>query len=66
MTGVRSGRAPARKGKKGGEAMRGRKPTEVKKLEGNPAKRPLNEAEPSPKPNLPRAPQHMGPEGRRE
>ena len=41
--------------------MRGRipKPTEVKKLEGNPGKRALNQKEPKPESVIPRCPSHL-------
>jgi P27 family predicted phage terminase small subunit len=47
--------------------MRGRppKPTELKKLAGNPGKRPLNENEPKPKPVLPKKPTHLPAEAAR-
>jgi len=37
------------------------KPTEMKRLAGNPGKRPLNESEPKPKPLQPHKPTHMMP-----
>ena len=41
--------------------MRGRKPipTELKRLNGNPGKRPLSDKEPQPEPKLPRAPSFL-------
>ena len=49
-------------------AKRGRKPkpTALKKLEGNPGKRPLNELEPMPKITVLRCPQWLLPEARKE
>ncbi|HML40362.1 MAG TPA: phage terminase small subunit P27 family [Bellilinea sp.] len=48
--------------------MRGRppKPTRIKELEGNPGHRPLNNAEPMLKPDLPSCPRHLSKEARRE
>lgn len=48
--------------------MRGRKPkpTELKRLAGNPGKRPLNPSEPQLKPALPQVPRHLDVEARRE
>ena len=48
--------------------MAGRKPlpTNIKLLRGNPGKRPLNEREPEPKAKLPRAPEHLNDEAKRE
>lgn len=49
-------------------AKRGRKPkpTALKKLEGNPGKRPLNELEPMPKVTVLRCPNWLQPEARKE
>ena len=49
-------------------ATRGRvpKPTALKKLEGNPGHRPLNEKEPQPKRKLPACPKDMSPEAKKE
>lgn len=48
--------------------MRGRKPkpTQLKVLEGNPGKRPLNAAEPQPRPERPTCPRWLLPEAKRE
>ncbi len=48
--------------------MRGRKPvpTAMKLLRGNPGKRPLNQREPKPPVTIPRCPQHLDAEARRE
>lgn len=48
--------------------MRGRppKPTRLKRLTGNPGKRPLNGAEPRPEPAVPDCPPELGPVARRE
>lgn len=48
--------------------MRGRKPkpTAVKILEGNPGKRPLNDAEPRPTAKLPPCPKHLNDEAKKE
>lgn len=48
--------------------MRGRrpKPTELKKLAGNPGKRPLNRREPQLRAGLPRCPSHLSAEAKRE
>ena len=48
--------------------MRGRrpKPTRLKQLTGNPGKRPLNENEPKPEPNIPECPPELGPLAQRE
>ena len=48
--------------------MRGRrpKPTRLKVLTGNPGKRPLNEHEPRPDPNVPPCPSELGPAAQRE
>ena len=47
--------------------MRGRKPTPtaLKRLRGNPGKRPLNDAEPKPDPKAPNAPEHLNDEARK-
>lgn len=42
------------------------KPTALKKLEGNPGKRPLNEREPTPRRAMPRCPHHLAGEARKE
>ena len=49
-------------------AKRGRKPkpTALKKLEGNPGKRPLNDLEPMPKVTMLRCPNWLEPEARKE
>lgn len=49
-------------------AQRGRKPkpTAIKKLEGNPGKRPLNEREPKPSKKAPRCPEWLDPEAKKE
>lgn len=49
-------------------AMRGRKPTPtaIKQLEGNPGKRPLNENEPIPDSKMPRCPQWLEEEAKKE
>ena len=49
-------------------ATRGRKPkpTELKLLEGNPGKRPVNEKEPKPKKQAPRCPSWLEPEAKKE
>ncbi len=49
-------------------AVRGRKPkpTRLKVLEGNPGKRPLNRNEPKPKVGIPRCPEHLSDEAKRE
>jgi P27 family predicted phage terminase small subunit len=48
--------------------MRGRKPkpTEIKRIEGNPGKRPLNDAEPVMDAKLPNAPTHLSAEAQKE
>jgi P27 family predicted phage terminase small subunit len=48
--------------------MRGRrpKPTRLKVLTGNPGKRPLNQNEPRPAPEIPECPPELGPVARRE
>lgn len=48
--------------------MRGRrpKPTRLKMLTGNPGKRPLNQDEPRPDPNIPECPLELGPVARAE
>lgn len=48
--------------------MRGRKPkpTAVRQLDGNPGKRPLNDAEPVPPPGLPTCPEFLEQEAREE
>lgn len=48
--------------------MRGRKPkpTVLKLVQGNPGRRPLNEAEPQPPTNMPLAPAHLGEEAKAE
>jgi len=48
--------------------MRGRKrkPTDQKRLAGNPGKRPLNDDEPQPALAIPDPPEHLDPEARRE
>ena len=49
-------------------ATRGRKPTPtaIKELEGNPGKRPLNEAEPKPAKKAPLCPKWLEPEAKKE
>ena len=49
-------------------AQRGRKPkpTAIKELEGNPGKRPLNEAEPKPEHKAPPCPKWLEPEAKKE
>ena len=49
-------------------AQRGRKPkpTAIKELEGNPGKRPLNEAEPKPVKKAPSCPKWLEPEAKKE
>ena len=49
-------------------AQRGRKPkpTAIKELEGNPGKRPLNEAEPKPAKKAPPCPKWLEPEAKKE
>ena len=49
-------------------AKRGRKPkpTALKKLEGNPGKRPLNELEPMPQVTMLRCPNWLEPEAKKE
>lgn len=42
------------------------KPTALKLLQGNPGKRPLNEAEPKPEPEIPSCPEHLDEEAQRE
>lgn len=42
------------------------KPNKLKKLEGNPGKRPLNENEPQPAPGAPTCPRWLLPEARKE
>lgn len=44
--------------------MRGRKPkpTNLKLIQGNPGQRPLNDAEPQPKNEMPKCPAHLTPE----
>ena len=42
------------------------KPTHIKLLQGNPGKRPLNDREPQPEPKIPRAPEHLSDEAKRE
>jgi len=46
----------------------GRKPvpTNLRVLRGNPGRRPLNQDEPKPKPRLPRAPDHLSGEAKKE
>ena len=48
--------------------MRGRKPkpTDQKRLEGNPGKRQLNDQEPEPEVAIPDCPEHLDPEARAE
>src|SRR6476659_9708089 len=48
--------------------MRGRrpKPTRLKMLTGNPGKRPLNDDEPRPEPNVPACPPELGPVAQKE
>lgn len=48
--------------------MAGRRPTptHLKLLQGNPGKRPINDAEPKPEAKKPRAPAHLDDEARRE
>ena len=48
--------------------MRGRKPkpTHLKLLEGNPGRRPIKDAEPTPKGDLPTCPAHLGPSAKAE
>ena len=48
-------------------AQRGRKPTPtaIKELEGNPGKRPLNDAEPKPERKAPPCPKGLEPEAKR-
>ena len=48
--------------------MRGRrpKPTRMKRLTGNPGKRPLNADEPRPEPTVPECPPELGPVARQE
>ena len=48
--------------------MRGRrpKPTRLKVLMGNPGKRPLNENEPRPEPEIPECPPELGPVAQKE
>ena len=48
--------------------FRGRrpKPTRLKQLTGNPGKRPFNENEPKPEPNIPECPLELGPTAQRE
>ena len=43
-----------------------KKPTAIKKLEGNPGKRPLNENEPMPKKGIPTCPSHLNSAARTE
>ena len=49
-------------------ATRGRKPTPtaIKELEGNPGKRPLNDAEPKPEKKAPPCPKWLEPEAKKE
>jgi len=47
-------------------AQRGRKPTEVKELEGNPGKRALNEFEPKPKKKAPKCPTWLDTKAKKE
>ena len=49
-------------------AQRGRKPkpTAIKELEGNPGKRPLNDAEPKPERKAPPCPKWLEPEAKKE
>jgi len=47
-------------------AGRKRKPTQLKKLEGNPGKRPLNDKEPQPDPSMPKMPSWLDREAREE
>jgi P27 family predicted phage terminase small subunit len=58
------------KSKKRGDSMaiRGRKPkpTNLKILNGNPGKRPINKNEPKPSPIAPKCPQWLTPEAKRE
>ena len=51
---------------KPGHSGRKPKPTALKLLEGNAGKRALNEHEPKPRSRLPRAPQHLSDEGKKE
>src|SRR4051794_26173414 len=48
--------------------MKGRKPipTRLKILYGNPGKRPLNDCEPKPKPDLPSCPKHLDAAAKKE
>ena len=41
-------------------------PTAIKKLKGNPGRRPLNEAEPQPEPGVPDCPEHLDEVAQRE
>ncbi len=49
-----------------GQSGRKPKPTSLKLLQGNPGKRELNESEPKPTPRLPRPPEHLGEEAKKE
>jgi P27 family predicted phage terminase small subunit len=49
-----------------GQSGRKPKPRNLKLLQGNPGKRPLNEDEPKPAPRLPRPPEHLGEEAKKE
>src|SRR4051794_17589175 len=49
-----------------GHSGRKPQPTALKLLTGNPGKRPLNQAEPQPSPRLPRAPEHLSNEAKKE
>jgi phage terminase small subunit len=49
-----------------GQSGRKPKPTSLKVLQGNPGKRPLNENEPKPPPRLPRSPEHLSEEAKKE
>lgn len=42
------------------------KPTNIRILQGNPGKHPLNDREPQPEPKIPRAPEHLSDEAKRE
>ncbi|SEN72617.1 phage terminase, small subunit, putative, P27 family [Loktanella fryxellensis] len=48
--------------------MRGRKPkpTTLKLIEGNPGRRPINDAEPKPRGGVPTCPAHLGPSAKAE
>ena len=49
-----------------GQSGRKPKPTSLKLLQGNPGKRRLNDHEPHPAPRLPRPPEHLGEEAKKE